>query len=184
MTLDHIDSHTAILKDNAMTNIRKNELFFIVLLAIIAIMNVSDFIIDLQEGSTTFHLVQEAFLVIASLGGIGYLLREVGQRRSELEKIKAQLTQTTSQLTESNEKLQSVHKQYREVIDKQLKDWSLTPSEKDVAVLLLKGLSFEEIAGVRETKEKTVRQQATAIYRKSGLNGRYEFAAWFFEDFL
>ena len=49
---------------------------------------------------------------------------------------------------------------------------------------LLKGLSFDEIATVRDTKEKTVRQQATAIYRKSGLNGRHEFAAWFFEDFL
>ncbi|MGB0849457.1 MAG: helix-turn-helix transcriptional regulator, partial [Thiolinea sp.] len=63
-------------------------------------------------------------------------------------------------------------------------DWVLTPSETEVAMLLLKGLSFEEIAGVRDTKEKTVRQQATAIYRKSGLNGRHEFAAWFFEDFL
>jgi len=53
-----------------------------------------------------------------------------------------------------------------------------------VALLLLKGLSFEEIASVRDTKEKTVRQQASSIYRKSGLNGRHEFAAWFFEDFL
>jgi len=184
MTLNYIYHPIATLRNNAAMNIRNNELFFILLLAIIAIMNVSDFIIDLSEGSTTFHLAQEAFLVIASLGGIGYLLREVTQRRNELEKIKVQLTQTTNRLTESNEKLQDVHKQYREVIDKQLSDWMLTPSEKDVAVLLLKGLSFEEIAGVRETKEKTVRQQATAIYRKSGLSGRHEFAAWFFEDFL
>ena len=87
-------------------------------------------------------------------------------------------------LSQSNDKLKAMSKQYREVINHQLIDWELTPSEKEVAMLLLKGLSFEEIAGVRETKEKTVRQQATAIYRKSGLNGRHEFAAWFFEDFL
>ena len=51
-------------------------------------------------------------------------------------------------------------------------------------MLLLKGLSFREIAAVRQTREKTVRQQASAIYGKSGLEGRHEFAAWFLEDFL
>jgi len=101
-----------------------------------------------------------------------------------MEQIKRQLQQANSRLSESNEKLKNVNQQYREVIDQQLVDWALTPSERDVAMLVLKGLSFEEIASVRETKEKTVRQQATAIYRKSGLNGRHEFAAWFFEDFL
>lgn len=187
MAFDLTFQPTAISRTEITMNIRTNEIFFIVLLAIVTIINVSDFLHDIQEGSTTFHLAQEAFLVIASLGGIGYLLWEVGQRHRELEQIKTQLTQATSRLTESNkqnEKLQDVHKQYRDVIDKQLNDWALTPSERDVAVLLLKGLSFEEIAGVRETKEKTVRQQATAIYRKSNLNGRHEFAAWFFEDFL
>lgn len=165
-------------------NIRTNELFFILLLTVIAIINVSDFVIDYQQGSPVYHLIQEAFLVIASVGGISYLLWEASQRRQELEQIKSQLMQTTSRLAKSNEKLHDMHKQYREVINKQLDDWSLTPSERDVAFLLLKGLSFEELAGVRETKEKTVRQQATSIYRKSGLNGRHEFAAWFFEDFL
>ncbi|MGB0847926.1 MAG: helix-turn-helix transcriptional regulator [Thiolinea sp.] len=178
------------LKDVAM-NIRLNELFFIALLAVIAVLNISDFITDLHEGSDTWHLLQEAFLVVASLGGIGYLLWEVAQRRQELDAVKQQLQRANNRLTESNEKLsasneklQEGQQQYRQAIDKQLADWSFTPSEKDVAILLLKGLSFEEIAGVRETREKTVRQQATAIYRKSNLNGRHEFAAWFFEDFL
>lgn len=165
-------------------NFRKNELFFIVLLIVIAIVNVSDFVLDYQEGSPSFHLLQEAFLIAASMGGISYLLWEAGQRSRELEQTKTQLTQTTNRLSETDEKLRGIQKQHREVIDKQLTDWLLTPSEKEVSMLLLKGLSFEEIASVRETKEKTVRQQATAIYRKSGLSGRYEFAAWFFEDFL
>lgn len=165
-------------------NFRLNELFFIALLTVIAIMNITDFIGDYREQSPVWHLLQEAFLVVASIGGIGYLLWEVAARRREMEQVKQQLQQANSRLSESNEKLKSVNQQYREVIDQQLTDWSLTPSEREVGLLLLKGLSFEEIAGVRETKEKTVRQQATAIYRKSGLNGRHEFAAWFFEDFL
>lgn len=123
-------------------------------------------------------------MAIASFGGIAYLLWIVFLRTKEMDEIKVRLQTANHNLAQSNEKLQAMSQQYREVISQQLANWSLTPSERDVAMLLLKGLSFEEIAGVRETKEKTVRQQATAIYRKSGLNGRHEFAAWFFEDFL
>jgi DNA-binding NarL/FixJ family response regulator len=69
-------------------------------------------------------------------------------------------------------------------IDGQLARWSLSPSEKDVALLLLKGLSLKEIAQLRETAEKTVRSQSVAIYSKSGLAGRSELAAFFLEDLL
>jgi DNA-binding NarL/FixJ family response regulator len=66
----------------------------------------------------------------------------------------------------------------------QFTDWHLTPSEKEVALLLLKGLSFREIALLRNTAEKTVRQQASEIYQKSDVTGRHGLSAWFFEDFL
>jgi len=69
-------------------------------------------------------------------------------------------------------------------IDQQLEAWRLTPAEKEVAFLLLKGLSFKEIAPVRGTSERTVRQQALAVYAKSGLAGRAELAAFFLEDLL
>ena len=173
-----------ILFRNFDVNIKPNEVFFISLLTVIALLNISDFVIDLQEGSNTLHLVQEAFLVIASIGGIGYLLKEVMARRRETDLVKQQLQNANRNLQASNEKLKEMSQHYSEVINQQLTDWSLTPSENEVAMLLLKGLSFDEIASVRETKEKTVRQHATAIYRKSGLNGRHEFSAWFFEDFL
>jgi DNA-binding NarL/FixJ family response regulator len=43
---------------------------------------------------------------------------------------------------------------------------------------------MKEIAGVRKVKEKTVRQQATQIYAKSGYAGRHELAAHFIEDLI
>ena len=49
---------------------------------------------------------------------------------------------------------------------------------------MLKGLSFKEIAPVRGTSERTVRQQALAVYAKAGLAGRAELAAFFLEDLL
>jgi len=40
------------------------------------------------------------------------------------------------------------------------------------------------MAQLRAAHEKTVRQQAGAIYNKAGLPGRHAFAAWFLEDLL
>lgn len=69
-------------------------------------------------------------------------------------------------------------------IDKQFQLWKLTPAEKEVALLLMKGLELKMIADVRETTERTARQQAFSIYQKSGLKGRAELTAFFLEDLL
>ena len=50
----------------------------------------------------------------------------------------------------------------------------LSPAEREVGLLLLKGLSLKEVAETRQTSERTVRQQALAVYRKAGLAGRAE----------
>jgi len=69
-------------------------------------------------------------------------------------------------------------------IDRQFDHWELSPAEREIALLLLKGLSLKDIAGARQTSERTVRQQALGIYRKSGLAGRAELSAFFLEDLL
>ena len=63
-------------------------------------------------------------------------------------------------------------------------DWKLTPAEAEVGVLLLKGLSHRDVAGVRSTSERTVREQARSLYRKASLAGRSELSAFFLEDLL
>ena len=69
-------------------------------------------------------------------------------------------------------------------IERQFERWDLPVAEKDVALLLLKGLSYKEIAIARDTSERTVREQGRAVYRKSGLGGRSELSAFFLEDLL
>jgi len=71
-----------------------------------------------------------------------------------------------------------------QVVGQQFSEWQLTGSESEVGWLLLKGLSLKEIAIVRDTLEKTVRQQASSIYEKAGVAGRHAFSAWFIEDIL
>jgi DNA-binding NarL/FixJ family response regulator len=49
---------------------------------------------------------------------------------------------------------------------------------------MLKGLRLKGIAQARNTSERTVRQQAQSIYRKAGLEGRSDLAAYFLEAVL
>ena len=71
-----------------------------------------------------------------------------------------------------------------EAIDAQFTRWGLTDAEREVALLLLKGLSTKEIAAVRAGSERTVREHARAIYSKAGLTGRAALSAFFLEDLL
>jgi DNA-binding CsgD family transcriptional regulator len=163
---------------------RPSELLFIFLLFIIAMINIVDFWADLSEGNDIYHLVIEAFMVVGAFTGISFLIRVIIIRQKELDKLHTQLESSNRSLASSEARIKALGKEYSAIIQSQLTQWQLTPSEKEVAILMLKGLSFEEIASIRDTKEKTVRQQASNIYKKSDLNGRHEFAAWFFEDFL
>jgi DNA-binding CsgD family transcriptional regulator len=69
-------------------------------------------------------------------------------------------------------------------MDRQFDKWGLTSAEREIALLQLKGLRHREIAELRKTSERTVRQQALAVYRKAGLSGRNDLAAFFLEDLL
>jgi DNA-binding NarL/FixJ family response regulator len=71
-----------------------------------------------------------------------------------------------------------------QAIAAQFRVWSLTEAEADVAGLMLKGLAHKEIAALRDCSEATVRQHATAVYRKSGLTSRSQLTAYFLEDLL
>lgn len=53
-------------------------------------------------------------------------------------------------------------------------DWKLTDSERDVAMLTIKGCSITEIAEVRGSAEGTVKAQLNSIYRKTGTKSRAE----------
>ncbi len=68
--------------------------------------------------------------------------------------------------------------------DRQMQIWSLTPVEKEIAFLLIKGFTTKEIAELRGNSERTIRQHAQSIYAKANLKGRAELAAFFLEDLL
>jgi DNA-binding NarL/FixJ family response regulator len=69
-------------------------------------------------------------------------------------------------------------------IDRQFEDWGLTPAEREIGLLMLKGFAHKEIGALRATTEATVRQQARSIYQKAGVESRTAFCAFFLEDLL
>lgn len=164
-------------------NSRERSFLAVILMAIVVMVG-ADLFTDSSQGVIGWHLAAEGTIAIAALIGLSFILRgSFALRRSlEIEK------QTSTQLKVEAEKWRSQSKRYLEglsvAIDAQLTAWKLTSSEKEIAFLLLKGLSSKEIAEIRNTNEKTVRTQATSIYSKAGLSGRSELSAFFLEDLL
>lgn len=70
------------------------------------------------------------------------------------------------------------------VISSQFSQWSFSVSESQIALLLMKGLSLQEIADARGAKIGTVKSQCSSIYRKSELANRSELVSFFMEDLL
>lgn len=144
----------------------------------------TDLITDSSEGVHWWHLAAEGFVAFSALLGVVFLLRgSFALKRS----LAAEVLKSNNLQVEAEEwrKQAQVHIEgLSQEIERQLMHWKLTTSEKDVAFLLLKGLSLKDIASIRNTSEKTARAQSTAIYEKSGLSGRSELAAFFLEDLL
>jgi len=163
---------------------RAQELVVILVMSIVGIANLYDLIIDLSFGTTLWHLATEALMIVMSLSVIIWLILHLRSQKQELEQIRREIADEKNRRTQAGTEGQEVRNKLGEIIRQQFQHWQLTAGEQEVALLLLKGLSFKEIAGVRDTHEKTVRQQASAIYRKAGVNGRHAFSAWFIEDFL
>jgi DNA-binding CsgD family transcriptional regulator len=73
---------------------------------------------------------------------------------------------------------------FLELLEEHFDAWVLTPSERDVARMAIKGLSIAEIAGVRQTKEGTIKAQCNAIYSKAGVTGRQQLLSLFIEELM
>lgn len=71
-----------------------------------------------------------------------------------------------------------------QVIQRYFELWRLTPSEKEVALLLFKGYSAQEIADLRNTKIGTAKNQSSIIYQKAEVKNRNELFAVFVEDLI
>jgi DNA-binding CsgD family transcriptional regulator len=162
----------------------KEAIVLILIFAIMVVASGADLLADLSHGAGTGHIVKEAIIVSISIIAIAWLLFGLHQQRLEIKSLQQELETVNSPQTPPRKYVLEARKKLGNVVTQQFSEWMLTGSEIDVGWLLLKGLSLKEIAIVRSTQEKTVRQQASSIYKKAGVSGRHAFSAWFIEDIL
>ena len=156
----------------------------LIVLTLVAIFFITDIFFDMQEGIPVSHIWHEVVMFGIAFGALIWQIRVIMKKNDHIESLNTELLDTKQSYQEWKAKTHASAQEIRQLIDKQFLLWHLSHSEKDVALLLIKGLSMKEIAEIRNTQEKTVRQQATTIYKKSELSGRQELAAFFLEDIL
>jgi DNA-binding CsgD family transcriptional regulator len=156
----------------------------IAMFALIAVLMGVDTVIDYRQSGSFFAQTFEMLVFAAALAGIGIHAWQLASARLRSEQLGRELRETRADAQRFSREAQDALKGLGVAIDRQFDKWGLSPAERDVALLQLKGLRHKEIAELRKTSERTVRQQALAIYRKAGLSGRTDLAAFFLEDLL
>jgi DNA-binding CsgD family transcriptional regulator len=73
---------------------------------------------------------------------------------------------------------------FKVMFDKEFSKWSFTKAEKEVGGLLLTGLAQEDIAEIRKTSLKTVKNQTTVIYEKAQVKNGKELMSYFIQKLL
>ena len=142
-------------------------------------------IITEEDGIRVFDVLVDALSTLLTIGGaVGAALLAQRMHLQHEEKIALirDLDVARAEGGAWREKVQSHLAGLKGAMDKQFLDWRMTGAEREVGLLMLKGLSHKEIAALRATTEATVRQQAQSIYRKAHLPGKTAFSAYFLED--
>ncbi len=122
------------------------------------------------------------FLTIGAAVGVALLAQRMQSQHEEKLALIRDLQTARAEGNGWRTKVRSHLAGLKAGLDLQFQDWGMTPAEREVGLLMLKGLSHKEIAALRATTEATVRQQAQSIYRKANLPGKTAFSAFFLED--
>lgn len=154
------------------------------ILLLVSVLVGFDILTDFREGVVLWHVLVEGTIGAIALAGVFYLLRGALTLRHRLQQEISDFTAFRKEADAWRVESRKFVDGLSRAIDLQLTKWNLSKAEKEVAFLLLKGLSLKEIAEVRKTSEKTARVQSMAIYAKAGLSGRSELSAFFLEDLL
>jgi len=153
------------------------------LLIVIAGWGVVDLVLD-AEAWASLHVVMEVTFVVLLLCAVAYLWSGGMRDRRGLRVAERRLEADRADRDEWKARANRLLTGLGAEIDRQFDRWGLTPAEREVGLLVLKGLGHKDAAQLLQRSERTVRQHAAAVYRKSGLAGRAELAAFFLEDLL
>ena len=162
---------------------RLRLILFVVLLAIV-IGGTADLILDRPETLLSAHVLLELTMVLGALATVTWLWLGWSRAERSVGELQRSLEERREERDRWKESAERALEGLGQAIDDQFRRWELTPSEREVALLLLKGYSHKAIARHTDRSPQTVRQHAGSVYAKAGLSGRAELAAYFLEDLI
>ncbi len=144
----------------------------IIVQAICAMFFLGDLLFDLSDGdsSDNVHLIFEAIATIILASGVVYMMRELRELFNRVDAMEFGIRAARGEMAQ--------------LIETFFDQWQLTPSEREIALLVLKGIDNDSIAKMRGTAKGTVRAQCTQIYAKAQVDGRSQFLSVFLEELL
>ncbi|WP_108258367.1 helix-turn-helix transcriptional regulator [Mangrovicoccus ximenensis] len=146
----------------------------ILLQALCVVYFITDIVVDLTAGTAEsrepVHMALETVASLAMCAGVAMLWMQLRSLLAELDALDRGIRMARGEVAQ--------------LVDAHFDRWTLTKSERDVALLLLKGLDNKAIADMRGTAPGTVRAQTAAIYAKAGVEGRADLFCHFMEELM
>ena len=160
------------------------RIILVVALLSIIVGGTIDLLLDEPEDWLSFHVVFESLMIAGALVMATTLWLGWWRSARSVDELRRSLQERSVERDAWRSSAEHALEGLSRAIDRQFDVWELTPAEREVALLLLKGHSHKAIAKHTERSPQTVRQHAAVVYRKAGLSGRAELAAFFLEDLM
>ena len=163
---------------------RRLRVLLAVVLVATSVGGAIDLYLDAPDSSWSAHAIYEIVLITVAMATSIVLWRGWWRSRQTLVEAQQMLQTHAAEREAWRASAEAALADFGKAVDERFTAWGLTPTERDIALRLLKGHSHKQIAFETGRSERTVRQHAVAVYQKSGLGGRAELSAFFLEDLL
>src|SRR5262245_15557563 len=122
--------------------------FLAIVLAAIVFGGTIDLVLDKPENWLSFHVLFEISLIVGALLLASALWRRWWQAESSLREMDIRLAAQQAERDAWRANAQKALAGLGVAIDRQFRAWALTPAEREVALLLLKGHSHKRVAQI------------------------------------
>lgn len=162
---------------------RLRVILAVALLSII-VGGTADLVMDNPESWLSAHVIFEVMMIAGALLMATTLWLGWWRSAHAVASLKARHAEDLEERDRWRASSQELLEGLGRAIDEQFDEWRLTPAEREVALMLLKGYGHKQIAALTGRSERTARQHAGSVYEKSRLGGRAELAAFFLQDLM
>ena len=153
----------------------------VIVLVAIAVAGAVDLWLDQPTSWRSFHVLFEIGYVLGALATATWLARQWRGAEATGRDLRRSLAERQAERDAWRRSAEQALAGFGAAVSAQFGAWGFTPSEREVALLVLQGHGHKEIAARTGRSERTVRQHAAAAYEKAGVGGRAELAAFFLE---